>query len=783
MMSEVKIRATEIRMVPIDEIKLNPDNSNIHTEAQIDRLCEIILDQGFRDPIDISNLSGLTPAGEGRVLAARKLGMKEIPCIFQDFDDKDQEWRHGIAHNSIAGWATLDLSKINTQMGDMGPFDTNLLAIPSFDVTPPYEFTDEDAIPDEPEDAIDDDVAMDVSDEVSDEPEVEEKEDIIPEKIEPRVKQGEIYRIGSHTLHNGDCLKVLKSLPSNSIDSLVTDPPAGIAFMGKEWDEDKGGSKNWIKWLSDVMSEAKRVMKPGAHGLVWAIPRTSHWTASALEQAGFEIRDTVCHIFGSGFPKSLSVEKALEKQGMLCQCSAHETKTHMSGVRNNISTQKQNSSQQSEVLQWDLLRRMESEKSESNKAFEEDSSSRSDRLDSGFTDTSELENDRGIKSSMGRGSLRGTSEGLRDDQEAGTSESEAQRLRAGTHIGYGDSPRPITQAEGSGSSSESQDTRQSDRKSETIQRSQDSLVGASQGRLHCSECGKRKRETIKGIGSALKPAVEFWWLIRKPIEEDTVAKNVLKHGTGGINIDASRIGFLSAADKTKSARPGHAIIEGAESMFMGKSQIKHGEQHPQGRFPANLLLSHNSDCVELCTEGCPVAELDRQSGVLKSGNLLPGHKRGDGSNVAYGGGGIIEKAYGGDTGGASRFFQTFAYVPKPSKREKNLGCEGLPETKSGGMSGIIDSTLLTGSGNVRNTQNSNHHPTVKSTKLMSYLLNMVTPPDGVVLDCFGGSGTTMIAAHQCKFDSILIEQQTEYCDIILARAEHMTEKSAVKING
>jgi DNA modification methylase len=111
----------------------------------------------------------------------------------------------------------------------------------------------------------------------------------------------------------GDCLEVLKSLEDNSVDSLVTDPPAGISFMGKEWDDNKGGRLQWIKWMSQVMEECMRVMKPGAHGLVWAIPRTSHWTATALEDAGFEIRDVVTHLFGSGFPKSLDVSKAIDK--------------------------------------------------------------------------------------------------------------------------------------------------------------------------------------------------------------------------------------------------------------------------------------------------------------------------------------------------------------------------------------------------------------------------------------------------------------------------------------
>lgn len=114
-------------------------------------------------------------------------------------------------------------------------------------------------------------------------------------------------------LFNSDCIALLKKAPSNSIDALVTDPPAGISFMNKEWDDDKGGRDGWIKWLTEVATECYRVMKPGARGLVWAIPRTAHWTAAALENAGFEVRDVITHLFGTGFPKSLDVSKAIDK--------------------------------------------------------------------------------------------------------------------------------------------------------------------------------------------------------------------------------------------------------------------------------------------------------------------------------------------------------------------------------------------------------------------------------------------------------------------------------------
>jgi len=109
-----------------------------------------------------------------------------------------------------------------------------------------------------------------------------------------------------HSLHHGDCLEVLRGLESASADALVTDPPAGIAFMGAAWDGDKGGRAQWVAWLAERMAEARRVLRPGAVGLVWALPRTSHWTATALEDAGFVIEDRVSHVFGSGFPKHKS---------------------------------------------------------------------------------------------------------------------------------------------------------------------------------------------------------------------------------------------------------------------------------------------------------------------------------------------------------------------------------------------------------------------------------------------------------------------------------------------
>jgi DNA modification methylase len=121
------------------------------------------------------------------------------------------------------------------------------------------------------------------------------------------------------TLHLGDCLDVLRTLEAGSVDAVVTDPPAGISFMGKEWDHHKGGRAHWVAWMVFRMAEARRVIRPGGYALVWALPRTSHWTALALEEAGWTIRDRISHLFGTGFPKSKSCLKPGAEDWWLCK--------------------------------------------------------------------------------------------------------------------------------------------------------------------------------------------------------------------------------------------------------------------------------------------------------------------------------------------------------------------------------------------------------------------------------------------------------------------------------
>lgn len=386
-------------------------------------------------------------------------------------------------------------------------------------------------------------------------------------------------------IYQGDSLGVLKGLEADSVDSLVTDPPAGISFMGKGWDSDKGGREAWVTWMTELMTECLRVLKPGAHGLVWALPRTSHWTATALENAGFEVRDVVTHLFGTGFPKSLDISKAIDKAA---------------GAEREVTQKGQRSAARPEML--------------------------------------------------------------------GQSQGKAYRLNGDASI-----TAPATDA---------------------------------------------AREW-QGFGTALKPASEHWILVRKPLGEKTVAANVLRHGTGGVNIDGCRV---SGAPRNPGFKdPGSSGIWSNQA-----NQNLVGYESPTGRFPANLVLSHNPGCGDQCEDGCAVGGLDGQSGTLKSGGFTEGVVQKARSPKSKGAESErIRTARSPDSGGASRFF----YVAKASKSDRGEG---------------------------------NTHPTVKSSSLMAYLVRLVTPPKGVVLDPFMGSGSTGVAAEKEGFEFIGIEQDESY---------------------
>ena len=259
-----------------------------------------------------------------------------------------------------------------------------------------------------------------------------------------------------------------------------------------------------------------------------------------------------------------------------------------------------------------------------------------------------------------------------------------------------------------------------------------------------------------GWGTALKPAFEPIVVARKPVE-GTVAANVLEWGVGGLNIDGSRIPHDSSVNlETIQSQSSHNPIQ-----FGGAKPGDVVQMYkPGGRWPANVILDEYTAQL-----------VDEQSGISKSTGGRIGKK--DKSNVDFGLSGKYEKGDPGfgDVGGASRFF----YVAKANKRDRNEGLEELSEqrhadrNKSDGVGG----------NNPRNRTNvpkKNFHPTVKPTTLMRYLVKLVTPPGGIVLDPFTGSGSTGKAAILEGFQFIGVELTEDYLPIIEGRLNHAAEQ-------
>jgi DNA modification methylase len=402
----------------------------------------------------------------------------------------------------------------------------------------------------------------------------------------------------------GNNLDILPTLPDNSVDSIVTDPPYELGFMGKKWDS------SGIAYSVELWQQCLRVLKPGGHLLSFGGTRTWHRVAVGIEDAGFEIRDSMAWLYGSGFPKSLDVAKAIDKQ----------------------------SGYQGEVVGTEVV-------------------------------------DVGMQGgSMHAG--RGTKLQEREIKELSL---EAQQWQ--------------------------------------------------------------------GWGTALKPAFEPIVVARKPIE-GTVANNVLKWGTGGLNIDGSRIGTDEVI--TNHSRGSESAISKGKYGNSTAQETHQTQGQTLGRWPANVILDPYT--AEL---------LDEQSGDIKgrvgmqkvssfqfkAGEEFAAQKFSN-ANSRY------------DSGGASRFF----YVAKASKKDRNEGLDELPLQVSSNYGSIQERSS--------NPAKQNFHPTVKPTTLMEYLIKLVTPPGGVVLDPFTGSGSTGKAAILQGFDFIGIEMTEEYLPIIEGRLKH-----------
>jgi len=420
----------------------------------------------------------------------------------------------------------------------------------------------------------------------------------------------------------GDSVDKLKELDDNSIDSIVTDPPYGLSFMGKKWDYDVPSQ--------EIFEECLRVLKPGGYLLSFAGSRTYHRMAVRVEDAGFEIRDQIMWIYGSGFPKSHNIGKSVDKL--------------LGNEREVIGTK--------------------------------------------------IHSQKGVKAAEER-----------------------------TTIGAGAFGEP---------------------------READITKGTSQ---------------YEGWGTALKPAHEPIVMARKPLSEKTVVNNVLEWGTGGINIEESRISYKSKDDMEIRKNTHRETNKLGDGNFGGG---KYSQPVESGRFPANIILDEEAGKI-----------LDEQSGITTSGKVKETKESYEGeSNTGFIRGVSNSSNQHGGTGGASRFF----YCPKTSKRDRNEGLEdfkgkqiGTYNAHSADLKNYGGSSLgaASMSGNNKMPQpKQNFHPTVKPTDLMLYLIRLVTPKGGTTLDPFMGSGSTGKAAVRGGFDFVGIEMDEEYMEIATARIQY-----------
>lgn len=299
----------------------------------------------------------------------------------------------------------------------------------------------------------------------------------------------------------------------------------------------------------------------------------------------------------------------------------------------------------------------------------------------------------------------------------------------------------------------------------------------------------------EGWGSALKPANEPIVLARKPLEKGlSIAENMLKWGTGGINIDATRIGFKNNLDYKESTQKNQHEDFGTKpltnnNVYGDYSMIQPKNYQPSGRFPSNFIMSHHKDCEDCnCVDDCPIKILDEQSGESKSS------KRGSHNSRVRTLGDIYKQdrdeyrddnTYG-DKGGASRFF----YVAKASQWERSFGLDEFEEKqvsdkKGNGLGRVcnICKTNILKPCYCKNNEwilplnSKNSHPTIKPIELMQYLVRLVTQPNGIVLDAYAGSGTTGIACKIDGFNFIGLEISKEYTDIANQRIKSFNEEN------
>ena len=484
-------------------------------------------------------------------------------------------------------------------------------------------------------------------------------------------------------LLHGDCLEQMKTLDDNSVDSIVSDPPYGISFMAKKWDYDVPSVEVW--------NEAMRVLKPGGHALIACGTRTQHRMVVNIEDAGFEIRDVVSWIYGSGFPKSLNVSKAIDKRGgVVAEFEPFKIAVRDAMKLNNVKRKTIIAALGNSMLSHYLT-------------------------DGDQPAIPNLRDYQIIRDCVGLGDIF-------DHLFIAEAEREVVGKDTKARSTSGKSALPTMGGD-------------------TVYQSWDITAPATES-----------AKQWDGWGTALKPACEFFTLCRKPLSEKTIAANVLKWGTGGINIDGCRVevgpeGLTKGGCKDKGKRSGFGYKDSGET-----------PQHAQGRFPANLIHDGSQEVLELFPDS------NGSGGKRTLKRSAKPQQEGWGMNKD--GADEVSLPDAGK-GSAARFF----YCPKASKKDRDEGLEGFEEKESAGMAGnMVDGQRLAGDGTpIKTPIRKNNHPTVKPTALMAYLCRLITPTGGVVLDPYMGSGSTGKAAVQEGFSFVGCELDKDYFQIATAR--------------
>ncbi len=556
-------------------------------------------------------------------------------------------------------------------------------------------------------------------------------------------------------LLNGDCLIKLKELEDNSVDSIVTDPPYELGFMGKKWDS------SGIAFNTDVWDECLRVLKPGGHLLAFGGTRTYHRMTVAIEDSGFEIRDCIFWCYGSGFPKSHNIGKAVDKlEGNKREIVGKKTGQGDIRGKNGLNGQIQSERPYIEVditkgtsnfEGWGtalkpavepvvMARKPLSEKNIAQNVIKWGTGGINiDESRIHYKDDNDLNN--AIEK---RKSFANTGGGHQDIYVNGQLKKPIDTINSLDTNGRFPANLILDKEAGKMLDEQSGITKSSKRGSNNNKKTEHTNTYTPPAAIYNDEntygdTGGASRffyevkpDEDESFNTELEPVV----MARKPLSEKNIAQNVIKWGTGGINIDESRIASSESDKYDIRTYDTYHKTYSSYSETEEKQSFTVKEKNDLGRFPANLIIDEEAG-----------KKLDEQSGNRK------GFASQNCNNQKLYGGNSLNKSSTtrdgfkvgfNDEGGASRFF----YSPKVSKKERNEGMD----------------------------KSTNNHPTIKPTSLMLYLIRLVTPKGGTVLDPFMGSGSTGKAAVRSGFNFVGIEREKEYYKIAKSRIEYEKEK-------